>query len=148
MKNKAEYNDDLDIRKINVGGSAIVGGSIDLNGQTISSTDNVNTDYEYVPYIQNINFKNQSDEFSNIFILLYKPYNKTLELKGIGPEYYDLLSNVGIDTIYKLSQIDPNEVHSRIIKINENKNIVKRIPTINQLTNWKKNALKYIRPIH
>jgi hypothetical protein len=147
MKNKVQNNEEFDIRKINVGGSAIVGGDINLNGQTISSTDNINTDYEYVPYIQNIYFGEQAEKPTNIFVLLHKPYNKTLELKGIGPEYFDLLSSIGINTVYELSNIDPGDVHSRIVKINKNKKIVKRIPTINQLESWKKIALNYIQPI-
>jgi len=140
------------IRELNVGGSSIMGGDIDINGENLSSTDSVNTVIIDVP---NSDFQNGEESqiskyiferYSKVNFLVYKPNREAKIIKGIGEGYFDLLSNAGIDTLIKLSQINPKPLFDELKKINFEKKLVRRLPTINQLFAWKNLATDLIMP--
>jgi len=43
-------------------------------------------------------------------------------IKGVGEEYSDLLEEAGVDTVVELSKRDPENLHAKILEINEKKN--------------------------
>ena len=68
-------------------------------------------------------------------------------IKGIGEEYSDLLEEAGVDTIVELSRRNPENLHARIIEINEKKKLVRRTPTRNQVKEWVEQAKKMPRKV-
>lgn len=57
-------------------------------------------------------------------------------IKGVGEEYSDLLEEAGVDTVVELSQRNPENLHAKILEINEEKKLVRRPPTLNNVLSW------------
>jgi predicted flap endonuclease-1-like 5' DNA nuclease len=57
-------------------------------------------------------------------------------IKGIGQEYADLLEAAGVDTVPELSQRKPENLHKKLAEINEEKKLVRRVPSPAEVTGW------------
>lgn len=68
-------------------------------------------------------------------------------ITGIGEEYSDLLEASGVDTVPELAQRNPENLHSQLFKINEEKNLVRALPNPSQVEKWVKEAKKLPRVI-
>jgi predicted flap endonuclease-1-like 5' DNA nuclease len=69
-----------------------------------------------------------------------------IRINGIGEEYSDLLEEAGVDTVKELRNRDPIKLLQTMSELNEEKNLVRRLPSIRQVTNWVKQA-KTLPPI-
>lgn len=61
-------------------------------------------------------------------------------IKGIGEEYADLLEEAGVDTVPELAQRNPDNLYEKIVEINREKKLVRRLPTAAQVRNWVEQA--------
>lgn len=68
-------------------------------------------------------------------------------IKGIGREYADLLELAGVDTVPELAQRNPDNLHQQIVRLNEEKNIVKLLPEAVLVANWVAQAKELPRVI-
>ena len=50
-------------------------------------------------------------------------------IKGIGPEYADLLEAAGVDTVPELAQRVPENLYQKLTEVNATKKLVRRLPT-------------------
>jgi predicted flap endonuclease-1-like 5' DNA nuclease len=57
-------------------------------------------------------------------------------IKGIGEEYSDLLEEAGVDTIPELAQRKAENLFAKLGEVNEAKKLVRRLPTLTQVTDW------------
>jgi predicted flap endonuclease-1-like 5' DNA nuclease len=57
-------------------------------------------------------------------------------IKGIGWEYADLLEAAGVDTVPELAQRNADNLHAKLSEINSAKEIVRRLPTAEQVSAW------------
>jgi len=57
-------------------------------------------------------------------------------IEGIGEEYSDLLEEAGVDTVVELSKRIPENLHTKTKEINEQKKLVKQLPTIDMVKKW------------
>ena len=57
-------------------------------------------------------------------------------IKGIGEEYADLLEFSGVDTVPALARRNPQNLHAKIVAVNEERNLVRSLPAESQVTNW------------
>lgn len=57
-------------------------------------------------------------------------------ITGIGPVFSDLLESAGVDTVKELAKRRPDNLHSTISKVNEEKKLAGRIPTLAQIEGW------------
>ena len=57
-------------------------------------------------------------------------------IKGIGSEYADLLERAGVDTVLELAQRNPDNLYQKLIEVNEEKSLVRRVPTAAQVKEW------------
>lgn len=69
-----------------------------------------------------------------------------IRINGIGEEYSDLLEEAGVDTVKELRQRDPKNLLQIMTAINEEKHLVRRLPSIRQITSWIKQA-KTLSPV-
>jgi predicted flap endonuclease-1-like 5' DNA nuclease len=69
-------------------------------------------------------------------------------IKGVGEEYSDLLEEAGVDTVVELSRRNPENLHAKICEVNDEKELVRRPPSLNQVTGWIEQAKKLPRKIH
>lgn len=61
-------------------------------------------------------------------------------IKGIGEEYSDLLEEAGVDSVPELAQRNPENLHSKLVEINNAKSLVRQLPSPDTVKDWIKQA--------
>lgn len=59
-----------------------------------------------------------------------------IRIKGVGEEYSDLLEEAGVDTVVELGTRNAENLQKKMEEVNEAKNLVRKTPTIDQVTAW------------
>lgn len=59
-----------------------------------------------------------------------------MRIKGVGAEYADLLKVVGVDTVKSLRRRNPKSLLSSMVDVNDEKRLVRRLPTEAMVTAW------------
>ena len=70
---------------------------------------------------------------------------KVSRIPGVTEEYSDLLGEAGVVNIYTLSQSDPKKIHEKVILINKEKKLVRRLPSLSKITSWVDQARVMVR---
>jgi predicted flap endonuclease-1-like 5' DNA nuclease len=65
-----------------------------------------------------------------------------MRIKGIAEEYSDLLEEAGVDTVKELRKRVPENLYPRLVKINQEKHLVRRLPSKKEVVSWVKQAKK------
>lgn len=73
---------------------------------------------------------------SEKLILKWVNHVELFRVRGIGPEYADLLEEAGVDTVRELAQRKAENLYQKLIMVNEKKRIVRRAPTQDQVRDW------------
>jgi predicted flap endonuclease-1-like 5' DNA nuclease len=73
---------------------------------------------------------------SGKLILEWVNHADLFRIKGVGEEYSDLLEEAGVDTIPELAQRNPENLYAKLREVNEEKEIVRRLPAKSQVANW------------
>jgi nucleotidyltransferase/DNA polymerase involved in DNA repair len=61
---------------------------------------------------------------------------KLHQIKGVNEEYADLLQEAGFNSKADLANQKPLELLERLHKVNQEKNLVRRMPSVNQILRW------------
>jgi uncharacterized membrane protein HdeD (DUF308 family)/predicted flap endonuclease-1-like 5' DNA nuclease len=69
-------------------------------------------------------------------ILKWVNHTDLYRLKGVGSEYADLLEAAGVDTVVELATRNPTNLHNKLVVINEEKKLVRQVPSATQVENW------------
>lgn len=57
-------------------------------------------------------------------------------IKGIGGAFSDLLEKAGVDTVKELAMRRADNLHQKIVEINEQESLVKQVPSPSQVEGW------------
>ncbi|MEN6478111.1 MAG: DUF4332 domain-containing protein [Anaerolineales bacterium] len=57
-------------------------------------------------------------------------------IKGIGEEYSDLLEEAGVDTVPELAQRRPDSLYAKLVEINAEQRLVRRLPPQVLVEDW------------
>lgn len=68
-------------------------------------------------------------------------------IKGIGPQYAELLEASGVDTVKELAQRVPANLLKKLEETNEAKHLSKRVPTEKEVVKWVAEAASLPRVI-
>lgn len=68
-------------------------------------------------------------------------------VKGIGSEYSDLLERAGVDTTVELAQRNATALYETLVKTNDTKKLVRKLPTADQVAQWVKQAKSLPRAV-
>jgi predicted flap endonuclease-1-like 5' DNA nuclease len=63
-----------------------------------------------------------------------------MRIKGVGEEYSDLLEAAGVDTVPELAMRKPENLFKKMLEVNEEKSLVRKLPTHAQVESWVKQA--------
>jgi predicted flap endonuclease-1-like 5' DNA nuclease len=63
-----------------------------------------------------------------------------MRVRGVGEEYSDLLEKAGVDTVVELAQRNPDNLHERLLEVNEEKRLVRRPPSRGTVSDWVEQA--------
>jgi len=69
-----------------------------------------------------------------------------MRIKGIGPEYADLLEATGVETIRELRRRNPDRLLEAMTATNLRRNVIRRLPTDGMVGGWVDTA-KELEPI-
>jgi predicted flap endonuclease-1-like 5' DNA nuclease len=89
-----------------------------------------------------------SSGISETLILKWVNRADLFRIKGIGEEYSDLLEVAGVDTVPELAQRNPANLFEALVKANEEKKLVRKMPTQDQVSGWVEQAKTLPRVIH
>lgn len=59
-----------------------------------------------------------------------------MRVTGIGEQYSDLLEFAGVDTVPELAQRNPDHLYQKLVEVNEEKRLVRRLPTREMVADW------------
>ncbi len=57
-------------------------------------------------------------------------------MKGVAGIYSDLLEQAGVDTIKELATRNPENLHAKIVEVNNEKRLATRLPTVLDVLEW------------
>jgi len=69
-----------------------------------------------------------------------------MRVKGIGSEYSDLLEAAGVDTVKELRRRNSEALTAKMTQINDQKRLVRRLPTVAMVGKWVEHA-KTLEPV-
>ncbi|HNP70333.1 MAG TPA: DUF4332 domain-containing protein [Kouleothrix sp.] len=88
-----------------------------------------------------------STGISESLILRWVNHADLARIKGVGWEYADLLEAAGVDTVPELAQRRPENLHAKLGEVNEAKSLVRRLPSLDQVSAWVAEAATLERKI-
>lgn len=68
-------------------------------------------------------------------------------VKGVGEEYSDLLENAGVDTVVELAQRNAANLFEKMVAVNQQKKLVRKLPTLAQVEGWINQAKRLPRAV-
>jgi predicted flap endonuclease-1-like 5' DNA nuclease len=78
----------------------------------------------------------QTTRVNEKLILKWVSQADMMQIRGIGPEYASLLESAGIDTPRELAHRNPKNLAEQLENVNKRKNLVNRLPTLDQIKAW------------
>jgi predicted flap endonuclease-1-like 5' DNA nuclease len=64
-----------------------------------------------------------------------------MQIRGVGEEYSDLLEQAGVDTVFELSRCNRDNLYQSILEVNEEKQLVRRLPSRDMVADWVQQAM-------
>jgi predicted flap endonuclease-1-like 5' DNA nuclease len=84
---------------------------------------------------------------SGTLILEWVNHVDLFRINGVGEEYSDLLEEAGVDTVPELAQRNPENLHLKLVDVNQAKKLVRRLPTQAQVSDWIEQAKRLPRMV-
>ncbi len=78
----------------------------------------------------------QNTGISPTLILGWTNRADLMRVPGIGEEFSDLLEKSGVDTVKELAYRNPENLHKKMNEVNDEKNLVRRTPSLGEVTRW------------
>ena len=75
-------------------------------------------------------------DISEKLILQWVNLADLMRIKGVGEEYSDLLEEAGVDTVVELATRNADNLHAKILEVNDEKKLVRRPPTLDEVKDW------------
>jgi predicted flap endonuclease-1-like 5' DNA nuclease len=69
-------------------------------------------------------------------------------IRGVGGEYADLLECSGVDTVPEVGQRNAANLHAKMTEVNEEKKLVRSMPSESMVVNWVEQAKSLPRAIN
>ncbi|NLT48544.1 MAG: DUF4332 domain-containing protein [Clostridiales bacterium] len=73
---------------------------------------------------------------SEKLILKWANHADLARIKGVGGEYAELLEAAGVDTVPELATRKAENLYKKMVEVNEEKALVRKLPTEKQVTDW------------
>ena len=84
---------------------------------------------------------------SHSLILEWVNHVDLFRVRGVQEEYADLLEEGGVDTVPELAQRNAENLYQRLVEVNKEKRLVRRLPARTDVANWIKQAKQLPRVI-
>ena len=57
-------------------------------------------------------------------------------IRGVASQYAELLECAGVDTVRELAQRRPDSLHAKMIETNQEKRVVRQVPSLKIVESW------------
>ena len=81
-------------------------------------------------------------------VLKWANHADLMRIKGVGGEYSELLEAAGVDTVPELAKRKSDNLYKKMVEVNEQKKLVRKLPTPKQVEDWTKQAASLPRILH
>lgn len=78
----------------------------------------------------------EKSDISDKLILRWVNHADLFRIKGVGEEYADLLEAAGVDTVPELAQRNPQNLYKKMGETNQEKKLVRHLPSQSQVADW------------
>ncbi|MHB8963796.1 MAG: DUF4332 domain-containing protein [Saccharofermentanales bacterium] len=85
---------------------------------------------------------------SEKLVLKWANHADLMRISGIGGEYSELLEAAGVDTVPELASRKAENLHKKMMEVNDQKSLVRKLPTEAQVADWVKQAEKLPKILH
>lgn len=85
---------------------------------------------------------------SHTLLLEWVNHADLCRIDGVGGEYADLLEAAGVDTVVELATRNATNLAAVLEKTNEEKKLVRRVPTESEVARWVEQAKGLPRAVH
>ena len=75
----------------------------------------------------------EKTDISRKLILTWTNHADLMRINGVGPQFSELLEAAGVDTVKELKHRVAENLHAKLDEINENKNLVNRVPSVTEV---------------
>lgn len=89
----------------------------------------------------------EKTDISPNLILKWVNHADLYRIKGVAGQYSDLLEEAGVDTVPELARRNPENLHNTMREINQEKNLVNRVPSLSNVQYWINQAKELPRKI-
>ncbi len=90
----------------------------------------------------------QETGISEKVILTWANQIDLYRIRGVGQEYADLLEVSGVDTVVELAQRNPANLYQKVVEVNTEKSLVRRLPGEKEVADWVEQAKSLPRLIY
>lgn len=73
-------------------------------------------------------------------LLVWAKRADMMRVRGVGAEYAEMLSHLGIDSVRALRRRNPAALTTQIVELNGSRNLVNRLPTESMVAAWIESA--------
>ena len=84
---------------------------------------------------------------SSALILRWVNHADLIRIVGVAEQYAELLEAAGVDSIPELSHRVPANLLAKMTEVNEQKKLVRRLPTVGQIEGWVEQCKKLDRAV-
>ncbi len=81
-------------------------------------------------------------EINEKLILKWTNHSDLFRVTGVGPQFSELLEAAGVDTVKEFRNRNAENLYAKMQEVNETKKLVRRLPSLGQLTEMIKEAGK------
>ena len=85
---------------------------------------------------------------SEKLILEWVNHADLFRIKGVGGQYADLLEAAGVDTVPELAGRNAEKLTETLTRTNDEKHLVRAVPTVPRVTGWIRQAKSLRRAVH
>ena len=85
-------------------------------------------------------------EVSPVRLLKWVNMADLMRLSGVGQEYSELLEAANCNTVKQMRRRNPENLAKRMAEINEQRKLVRSVPTVSQVARWVEQA-KTLKPV-
>ena len=78
----------------------------------------------------------EKTEIGHEYILDWVNRADLMRVHGVGEEYSDLLEKAGVDTAVELGRRNPDNLYEKLLEVNEEKRLVRRLPSRDMVARW------------
>jgi predicted flap endonuclease-1-like 5' DNA nuclease len=84
---------------------------------------------------------------SGALILRWVNHADLIRIVGVAEQFAELLEASGVDSVVELSHRVAENLHAKMVEVNEQKKLVRRLPSVGQVSGWIEQCKKLPRAV-